>query len=577
MSQTLSATLDVPRPAPRFKSLPAPVLCALAVLALAHVPLLVAHFRLLSLKPHYEFYPLVFLGAAVLAIPAWRLFRAGSAPSPIERKVGLILLGLNWLMLLAAAAIESPWVGMVSFWELLIAVALLSGGAPVLRAAVPGLIFLLIIIPPPLNLDGKLVTSLQVLTSKVSGRVLDYIPVIHFSEGNTVEIAGKKYFVDKACSGINSLFSTLAVTLFYILWTGTNWLRSIRPWVWAILLLLAAVFWDVIANIIRVSFIVWLDSKFAIDLSKDGWNWEQGSFYQHTMLGFALFGLTLLMVASTDRFLKFLGTAVRWGEEPSATPDAVAAPSSGPRASAISWGAVMPVVAAYGVLAVVQFGERQFRVAITEPPYVQAYNSWTVDSMPAEIDSWQRQSEFTFESRDSDNFFGAHSRTWRYQAKNGLTAVVSFDYPFPEWHDLRMCYKGIGWREEQSEVFPHKVKGGELDCVRFELVKPFELRGYGWFTEFDPSGKPVTKAEVTVLPNNGAFDLNERLTSMRDRWSALFSGNPLAANEGEVLQVQVLVEHFGPLPAAEKEQVEKFFLKAAELVRLKCAADSAGK
>jgi hypothetical protein len=34
----------------------------------------------------------------------------------------------------------------------------------------------------------------------------------------------------------------------------------------------------------------------------------------------------------------------------------------------------------------------------------------------------------------------------------------------------------------------------------------------------------------------------------------------------------VLVEHFGPLPPADKDQVQTFFLQAAELIRSKCAA-----
>ena len=85
-----------------------------------------------------------------------------------------------------------------------------SAGWPVLRATVPALVFLLLIVPPPFNLDGKLVTNLQSVTSRAGSRVLDYIPVLHYLDGNTFEIGEKRYFVDTACSGINSLFSTLA-------------------------------------------------------------------------------------------------------------------------------------------------------------------------------------------------------------------------------------------------------------------------------------------------------------------------------------------------------------------------------
>src|SRR3954447_7432461 len=108
MSQSTTATLDLPRPARRPAPLPAPVLAAVAVLVLAHVPILLAHMHVLSMKPHYEFYPLVFVGAAVLAGPAYRLVRAGrrdggwARPGPAVWRAGLALLAVNALLLAAA-------------------------------------------------------------------------------------------------------------------------------------------------------------------------------------------------------------------------------------------------------------------------------------------------------------------------------------------------------------------------------------------------------------------------------------------------------------------------------------------
>jgi hypothetical protein len=69
---------------------------------------------------------------------------------------------------------------------------------------------------------------------------------------------------------------------------------------------------------------------------------------------------------------------------------------------------------------------------------------------------------------------------------------------------------------------------------------------------------------------------DERFPAIRDRWMSLFGKAKAPPNFHDVLQVQVLVEHYGPLPVAEKEQAEKFFLQAAELIRGKCAAGSTG-
>src|SRR5438045_3787317 len=84
-------------------------------------------------------------------------------------------------------------------------------------------------LPLLLPRDGRLCYGLQGFTSKVASRVLDYVPVLHYLDGNTFEIGSRSYLVDKACSGINSLYSTLFVTLFCILYfglfTAAMWVR----------------------------------------------------------------------------------------------------------------------------------------------------------------------------------------------------------------------------------------------------------------------------------------------------------------------------------------------------------------
>ena len=139
------------------------------------------------------------------------------------------------------------------------------------------------------------------------------------------------------------------------------------------------------------------------------------------------------------------------------------------------------------------------------------YNSWTADDLPRSIGGWERQKGASFESRDRDNPFGADSRTWQYRSKNGLLAVVSFDYPFPEWHDLRDRYQSIGWNMTNSAFFEAKDAAVKLDCVKFEIAKPIVLKGYGWFTEFDQNGKPI----LVHVP-----DLTRTYSDMR--WSERF-------------------------------------------------------
>jgi hypothetical protein len=164
----------------RPSSPPAPSRAALwtmiAILGLAHLPILIAQGKSLWAREHYQMFPLVLIFAAILARPAVAAARTAPA-SPADRRIGFALLIIDWLLLTFAVLIFSPVAGSLAFWFLLIAAAYATGGWPTLRAAIPALVYLLLIIPPPFMLDLKLVQALQFYTSNASSRVLDLMGV----------------------------------------------------------------------------------------------------------------------------------------------------------------------------------------------------------------------------------------------------------------------------------------------------------------------------------------------------------------------------------------------------------------
>src|SRR5438876_511523 len=161
MSQTITATVEPLSQVRASTRPPAVLVAAVAALALAHLPLLVAHGFALWGRPHYQFFPIVLVGAGLLAWPAIKSAWPGTANDP-ERTTWL-LLGLNWVMLATALVLDSPWLGAVAFLVLLVALVHGLGGWRLVRATLPALVFLLLIIPPPFGLDTRLVNGLQTL------------------------------------------------------------------------------------------------------------------------------------------------------------------------------------------------------------------------------------------------------------------------------------------------------------------------------------------------------------------------------------------------------------------------------
>ena len=64
------------------------------------------------------------------------------------------------------------------------------------------------------------------LTAKITGSLLDLVPVAHVMSGHVIEVSGKRLLVEEACSGVHSLFSVLTSAFFFLLWTRCPPIRS---------------------------------------------------------------------------------------------------------------------------------------------------------------------------------------------------------------------------------------------------------------------------------------------------------------------------------------------------------------
>ena len=253
------------------------------MLALAHLPLLVLHGQSLWVREHYQFFPFLLPAAFALAFRNVRVGPTHARPAqrlPYAVRFVLAFLTLGILML-------SPWLGAVA------AQGDLAGGrvqsrrptprrAPAARLVAP-------VVGDPLAGPARWPVHwrLQRLTSIGASHVLDVAGVLHAREGNVLDLGGHCILVEEACSGVHSLYSVLACTLF---WSG--WTR--RPVGHALLLLLAAFPWVLAGNVARIVTVATLDGVGGVNLSS-GWG--------HEALGFCLFAAMLGLIWSTDHLL----------------------------------------------------------------------------------------------------------------------------------------------------------------------------------------------------------------------------------------------------------------------------------
>ncbi len=170
----------------------------------------------------------------------------------------------------------TPWGGYLGF---VIAgagiVAYLGLNQP--QSLIPAWALMALIVMPPQNFDDTIITWLQHRTASFSSRLLDVLGVDHVREGVLIEIASKTLFVEEACSGVQSLFSLMAVAAVLAVWHR-------RPLVHTVLLLISAFLGAGAMNVLRTVAIVYGLDQVGIDLLSEP---------QHTILGWrCLFSLS---------------------------------------------------------------------------------------------------------------------------------------------------------------------------------------------------------------------------------------------------------------------------------------------
>jgi exosortase len=417
-----------------------------------------------------------------------------------------------------------------------------SGGWRLFRAGLPALLLLCVAIPPPFELDRSLILWLQAWTAQWGSQVLDLLGIYHVLAGHVVEINGRQYLVEEACSGVNSLFSVIAITLLYVL--------MVRRPIWhGCCLLITAVVWVLAANVARVVVIVYMGTTYGIDIG-NGW--------LHEALGLGMFAIVLGLVWSTDRLAIFLTAPSTSGvPEPSRQADVV---------DPTQWSGISPIVALPVALVFALFaclhlglngGQADSELA-TATRAVQP-EKLVPSSLPTKFGHWS-QKDFATNHRNPGSEYGESSTTWIYEI-DGHTATLSLDYTFPAWHDLTRCYTSQGWVLGDQAVHTTPAEFVEVD-----LAKPAYRSGYLVFTEFDLQG------DLLEARKGGSLLSLYRHDSVLQRWFGEAKKPKRNPTVGPVFQLQVFVETNTPLTARGKLETQSLFMEALRVIRSQAAA-----
>lgn len=489
-----------------------PWVVPLVAMLFGFLPILLTFFRQQFAQPEYQAFPIMLVAAGVF------LYSRMDVAVPVDRSSVWINI-IAWLLTVIAAAmlltsfiVFSPWLAMVAFVIYCFAIA----GTMWQHWRITGLLgiwlLLALLVPPPLDRDKMLIERLQLFSSRVTSVMLDTIGVLHVSQGNTITLSDRELFVDEACSGIVSLISIIYCIAIYCLW-------QYRSLIHMGLLAVIGVAWTVLMNSLRLIVISLSWSWYQIDLIK-GW--------PHTLLGLVIFGISAAVIFSVDRFLVALLAPIRlrqveedrllkrrtvgqalvagWNFAIASTPE-VDGPSADVGSSeptehsqvnrSKSLASFLSPWSVFGYPATIGFATLGLAYLVFFLPQEVSQtsnirralgNALDLDkSAPIVPTDWELVS-FSSDRRADlfrwDNW-GQYSRTYELKDQDGFVYLLSCDFMFgPHWHDLRVCYRGTGWKIHDEQVLEFdKLPLGPQESVDMEssltsppVVEQFVIR-----------------------------------------------------------------------------------------------------
>ena len=537
---------------------------------LVQMPLLVLYYFWLSDRPHYSsWWPFGVLATLVLIYFRWP--RDGKQIF-MESWWSNVLLVIAVLSGLTGVLFVEPWFAACSVYTLVASLMARvidrDTGRSLWTVALPLFVTLAI----PMNRDQWLINWLQSSSAHLTSRLLDLVNIAHYMPGTVIEVPGKQYGIEEACSGIQSFFLLLFVAIVLCVWLRRTLFRSI-------LLVGAAVLWSIFMNCIRIFLIPICDINFDIDLSEG---------VQHDLLGWTTMALGVFLLLSTDQFLMFLFGPVESG-----------ASSSGPMGKFITkvWNGLiagkkddeettrrrksrrkpltgMSKMLAWGTAAILGIGGMLALWDIKncyQAPEHASLNFFSTKvvfplketSLPEQIEDWKQvPNGYKSDDRSRGSDFGEKSDSWTYMSPNRFFALASFDQAFPGWHELTTCYRNTGWKMTTRDKREFDFDGPNGEKISWPYIEAhFEKdtgeRGMLVFSLFDSFGEPFDPPKewnaIAHLLHGATGRLGSRIRAR------LFSNS--------AYQTQVFVRGYGDISPDVRDEVTDRYLTIREIMR----------
>jgi len=195
--------------------------------------------------------------------------------APTSSGIAVVAVGLVVLLLGVYGA--ELFLSRISLVILLAGLVLCFGGWELLKELRFILLVLLLAIPIPSIIFNEITLPLQTLAAKLASAMLPHFGVPVLREGNVIELPAMKLEVAEACSGIRSLMSLFAFSIFYGYFLERSLVRRL-------VLALASIPIAIAANAVRI---------LGTGLCVQYWDPDKAMGFFHEFSGWVMFMVSL--------------------------------------------------------------------------------------------------------------------------------------------------------------------------------------------------------------------------------------------------------------------------------------------
>lgn len=227
--------------------------------------------------------PIVVATGLWLLTRQWHLIEDAKRPAP-ALNVALLFVPLLGLYFLSSVTQIIEIQGFIMYGLLIVALYSFVGGRAIRLLWFP-LFYLLFAFPPPDTVVAIVTQPLKILISKMAIELLYLAGYPIAGAGVTIQIGQYQLLVAAACSGLNSLISLSAISLFYV------YVRHQLNWRYAAFLVLAILPVAIFANLVRVLALILL-TYHAGEAAAQG--------FLHNFAGITMFVTALLAIFAID-------------------------------------------------------------------------------------------------------------------------------------------------------------------------------------------------------------------------------------------------------------------------------------